>query len=437
MRWVDDILAILLALAAGPDEIEVVLLSVVFGNINVEALKAEGRPSCLRNLVSMFHVLEKERQWRRQQGRAEGFESARAYCPLVAVGAEKPLAEARMMAEYYHGHDGLGGIHSSHPHFTPDETWKKLFHSLALPIATVTAMAPPPTPTLDVPDVDVLAPPTYGWKASQEPAHRAILRVLRENERDSITIVAIGPLTNIALAAAEDSESFLRVRELVVMGGAIDRKGNVTPVAEFNLAADAVAAARVFALTAARPSSTMPPAADHRLPPYPEPLSRTLPLTLFPLDLTTEHVLEGSEFADFMQPLVAAGSPLASWVKAFVQATFERQATLHMHPRSLRLSLHDPLCVWYTLTQSSSSLLAGSWRSAPASPEDIRVEAAGQWTRGMCVLDRRERRRTEDPAQGVPGDAWLGRDQGNRVRRMVASPGGRLLARCLLERIFQ
>ncbi len=64
-------------------------------------------------------------------------------------------------------------------------------------------------------------------------------------EPGQITLIAIGPLTNIALAVRRYPRLVTQVRDFVIMGGSAGR-GNVTPAAEFNIAADPEAAAIVF-----------------------------------------------------------------------------------------------------------------------------------------------------------------------------------------------
>ena len=62
---------------------------------------------------------------------------------------------------------------------------------------------------------------------------------------EPVTIVATGPLTNIALLLARYPQAGSQIERLVIMGGSVG-EGNVTPAAEFNIWADPEAAARVF-----------------------------------------------------------------------------------------------------------------------------------------------------------------------------------------------
>jgi len=79
-----------------------------------------------------------------------------------------------------------------------------------------------------------------------EHAVRALIRLANEAP-GALTLVAIAPLTNIALATRLDPELPLKYRQLVVMGGAIRAMGNTaSPVAEFNVYWDPEAAAIVF-----------------------------------------------------------------------------------------------------------------------------------------------------------------------------------------------
>ncbi|KAI7091290.1 fungal transcriptional regulatory protein [Hortaea werneckii] len=395
---VDDMLAMLLACSCLPEELEVLLLSITYGNIDVQ--------NCIRNAISMFYHIEKEIAWRKSQGKPIGFDTIRKTKPVVAVGPEHPLADDMLMADYFHGRDGLGGIHESHPHLSPDDTWKSV----------LSAAKKSDDPAMSE-IADELAKKDALCSPSHKPAHQEILRLLRENEPDTVTIVAIGPLTNLALAASEDPEAFLRVKEVVVMGGTINEPGNITPEGEFNTFADPVAAARVYALTSPNPFTTMPPtppappgAKEGEHPPpylasYPQKLSRQLKITMFPLDITERHLIKRGEYRKTMEPVLASGSPLAEWTTAFLNATFDKVESLQskVSGDEVGLQLHDPLCVWYCMIKAGEA----GWKVNV--DEDIRIETSGQWTRGMCVVDRRSRRKREDDDVGErAGDTRLG-----------------------------
>ncbi|KAF3010472.1 hypothetical protein E8E14_005237 [Neopestalotiopsis sp. 37M] len=422
---VDDMLAMLLALASSPEEIELLMISVTYGNVPLQ--------SCLKNVVSMFHVLDKEVEWRRSQGKPEGFASLKAYKPVVAIGPEHALEEEILMEDGFHGADGLHGVHAAHPHLNPDETWKSLFEDGV------------PTPAQD--------PSYYSYfTPSKVPAHKEILRILKEEPADTVTICAVGPMTNLALAAAEDPETFLRAKEVCVMGGAIEVPGNITPVAEFNTYADAIATARVFALTSAVPASTMPvvPQTIAKLPPYPENLSRRLKVLLFPLDITTPHLLNRNFFFDSITPHVKEGSPLATWINHIMGGVFRQIERNYGDDEEPGLSLHDPLTIWYNITRDHPA-----WKLARSEPEDIRIETSGQWTHGMHVSDSRGRKRAPGAGSAVgvaadakgagdvavdeiPGDdfGWLSAKRGNRIHRWAESPGFDKFAPDLMNRLF-
>ncbi|KAH7128980.1 inosine-uridine preferring nucleoside hydrolase [Dactylonectria macrodidyma] len=408
---VDDTLAMLLAFASSPQEVEVAMLSVSYGNIPVQG--------CLKNIVTLFHVIDKELAWRRANGLPGGFDTLEKCQPIVAVGPEHALEEELLVEDGFHGRDGLHGVHEAHPHLTPEDTWKSLFKD-------------------GEPEAEALKSFHSLFKPSKTPAHLEILRLLREEPEGTITICVIGPMTNVAMAAAEDPETFLRVKELVIMGGAVDCPGNITPLGEFNTYADAVAAARVFALTSATPASTMPivPQRMANLPPYPDHLPKQLKLSLFPLDITTPHVIRKDFFFESIAPHRVAGSPLATWVETFMKGTFRQiekmSGQLSTNPG---LQLHDPMTIWYVISQDDPK-----WEIAQGGPEDIRIETSGQWSHGMLIRDRRgiKRHGGNDSLQEVPGDefGWLSARRGNRIHRYVSTPGREQFAVLLMERIF-
>jgi inosine-uridine nucleoside N-ribohydrolase len=119
----------------------------------------------------------------------------------VAEGAHRPLADSLETAEHVHGPDGL-----------PEAVREGL-----------------PDPT---------AEPT------ETHAVEFMLEQAREHG-DDLTIAALGPQTNLALAVARDPTLPEQVADIYQMGGALKTTGNVTPQASFNFYVDAAAAARV------------------------------------------------------------------------------------------------------------------------------------------------------------------------------------------------
>ncbi len=100
------------------------------------------------------------------------------------------------------------------------------------------------------------------------------------------TLVAIGPLTNVALAIRKEPRMAKALKELVIMGGAIRHEGNTTALAEFNIYVDPHAAHIVF--------------------------HAGIPTTLVPLDVTYQCVLMASD----VERLLKIESPIPKFIKA-------------------------------------------------------------------------------------------------------------------------
>jgi purine nucleosidase/pyrimidine-specific ribonucleoside hydrolase len=161
-----------------------------------------------------------------------------------------------------------------------------------------------------------------------------------------LTLVALGPLTNVALALQRDAAALRRIGRLVVMGGAIGAPGNVTPAAEFNFYVDPEAAAAT--------------------------LEADLPVELVPLDVTRRVALSERALA---ARLAGAPSPVARFVGDFTGHGLDRAGARG----DGGILLHDPLAVGVALDPSLVTFAALR----------VQVECEGRLTRGLSLADRR------------------------------------------------
>ncbi len=79
----------------------------------------------------------------------------------------------------------------------------------------------------------------------QHPSEKVITDEIRMAP-EAVTIIALGPLTNIANAFRRDPSLADQVGQLLIMGGSVQGPGNITPAAEFNMYCDPAAAPRYF-----------------------------------------------------------------------------------------------------------------------------------------------------------------------------------------------
>jgi purine nucleosidase len=188
----------------------------------------------------------------------------------------------------------------------------------------------------------------------------------------AITLVATGPLTNVALAVTRDRELPRLLRRLVIMGGSFDHSGNTTPTAEFNICVDPEAAKIV--LDAFSESGE------------PRPLLCGLNVTE-QAEFRPEHLrqlaqLAGSTPEESVGPDDPAGTrsrasnPLVRCIADALR--FSMEAHLRFG-QGYVAHLHDPLALALALDESLGEMRAVT----------VDVELAGSLTRGMTVVDWR------------------------------------------------
>jgi inosine-uridine nucleoside N-ribohydrolase len=214
----------------------------------------------------------------------------------VGKGAKSPLACPLQTAEEFHGKGGMSG--------------------------------------LSLPKTDK--------KPEKEAAWDLIYRIAGET-RGELDIVAIGPLTNIAIALAKYPELVDWIHRIVIMGGAI-LAGNTTPAAEFNICVDPEAAKRVF--------------------------TSGVPFYLCPLDVTHEGYITSGDLDDISR----FGSKEAVFFADIIRP-YLALASIYSGGRGA--ALHDPLALLFAADNSYFEY------------EEcfIGVETLGSLTRGKTVTD--------------------------------------------------
>ena len=223
--------------------------------------------------------------------------AGRSEVPVIP-GCDRPLLKALVTAEHVHGQTGLDGPDLPEPQTLPQEQ-----HGV-------------------------------DW----------LIETVRTHAEGTIRLLALGPLTNLAVAFAKAPDLPTRLKDIVLMGGACFEGGNITPTAEFNIYVDPEAASLVFA-SGAR-------------------------ITVLPLDVT--HHMRSTK--PRIYAFAAIGNRSGNAVAAMLN--FSERFDLEKYGWE-GAPLHDPCVTAYIL---APKLFEGR-------PVNVSIETVGELTRGMTVCD--------------------------------------------------
>lgn len=277
------------------------------------ALAADSLEVTAVTVVHGNHVLEKT-----ARNACQILETADRTDVPVAAGMDRPMVREPLITTHVHGETGLDG---------PD-----------LPVPTI------------------------------EPIddHAVDLIIDHARQHDELTLLPIGPLSNLGMAFRKAPAIVDRVDQIVFMGGAIGR-GNQTPSAEFNVLADPEAADLVF--------------------------EQEVPLTMVGLDATHEAVLPAERFQEIRaldSPVATMVADLLEFYAAFYRDRYDIDGVV----------IHDAVAV-ATLIEPSI---------VETRPMAVSVDTGGEYTDGRTVCDVHDV--TNDPATidvatGVDSDAFV------------------------------
>ncbi|CNK48842.1 putative hydrolase [Yersinia frederiksenii] len=215
----------------------------------------------------------------------------------VAGGALKPLLRELIIADNVHGESGLDGPSLPDPDFAPQA----------------------------------------------ENAVELMARILRTSPHP-VTIVATGPLTNVALLLAGHGALVAKIERIVIMGGAV-MLGNWTPAAEFNIFVDPEAAERVF--------------------------KSGIPITMAGLDVTHQAQVMDEDIDRIRQLNNPVAEVVADLLDFFM--LYHRQERWGFQGAPL----HDPCTIAWLLAPELFTSIE-RW---------VGIETRGEYTQGMTVVD--------------------------------------------------
>lgn len=261
---VDDALA--LALVWKSKQVELVGVTTVNGNVSLSQATLN-----TRKVIHMLQQLDVQKE-RSNAGEGRGIADLSIRNVPIVPGANEPLMRPTFFEHAVHGNDGLGGALSD---MNPPELEEGLPHAAQFIIEEV------------------------------------------KKRPGEITLLMTAPLTNLAIALRACPELPQLVKRVVVMGGAMQTFGNVTPVAEYNIYVDPEAAKMV--------------------------LHAGFDLTLVGLDVTRQALLR----PEHLEKLDS--TPLGGFVRTCTAQYMERY---RMRNGVEACAMHDPLAAYIAIDAS-------------------------------------------------------------------------------------